>query len=193
MGAHKLLLPLGDRPLVAHVAAAASASAADPVLVVLGYDADRIGAALPPGRCSIIANARYAEGMSRSLAAGLAAVPPACGGVLIVLGDQPLISAALLDRLIGAARQHPGVIVAAAYGGQRGNPVYFPREDFGEVAAIEGDEGGRAVIARHLDRLRLVECGDVGSPLDADHPEDYERIRALWEAWEARSGGELSG
>jgi len=186
MGAHKLLLPLGGRPLVAHAVAAACASAADPVLVVLGHEAGRVRAALPPGRPSVVASPRHAEGMSRSLAAGLAAVPPECAGTLVLLGDQPLISAALLDRLMAAAREHPGDIISACYDGVRGSPVCFPRPYFAELLAIQGDEGGRAVVARHADRLRLVESGDLGSALDADDPEDYARLVALWEEWRGK-------
>lgn len=183
MGRHKLLLPLGGRPLVAHAVAAACASAADNVLVVVGYEAERVRAALPPDRYTIVENPDYAQGMATSLHAGIAAVPAACAGALITLGDQPLVGAELLDRLIGAARRSPD-IVAACYDGRRGNPVYFPRRFFAELEAVEGDAGGRTVLARHSESVLEVECGDLAPDLDADTPEEYERLHREWETRE---------
>lgn len=186
MGRHKLLLPLGDQPVIAHVVAAACASGAEPVLIVLGHEAEEVRAALPPSRAHMVENPAYTEGMASSLRAGIAAVPAECAGALMVLGDQPLITAALLDRLIEAAHHDPDAIVAATYAGQRGSPVYFPRVDFAALEAVEGDEGGRTVLAQHPDRVRLVACADVGAPLDVDTPADYERIREAWDAWTRR-------
>jgi molybdenum cofactor cytidylyltransferase len=186
MGQHKLLLPLGDRPVIAHVVAAACSSDADPVLIVLGHEAEQVRATLPSTRIREVENSSYIEGMASSLRAGIAAVPAECAGALVVLGDQPLITAALLDRLIASARRAPGAIVAATYAGRRGSPVYFPRRDFAALEAVDGDEGGRSVLAQHPDRVRLVECADVGTSLDVDTPEDYERIREAWDAWRRR-------
>lgn len=187
MGLHKLLLSLGNRPLVAHVVAAACGSQADPVLVVVGHDAGRVGAALSPDRFRVVENPDYAEGMATSLRAGIAAVPPASAGAIILLADQPLVTAELLDRLITAASADRDAFVAAAYDGRRASPVYFPSRSFPELEAVEGDEGGRSVLARHPDRVRLVECGDIASALDIDRPEDYERVREAWEAWRRRA------
>ncbi len=182
MGAHKLLLPLGGRPLVAHAVRAACESRASPVIVVLGHEAERVRAALPAGSYTVVENPGYAAGMASSLRAGLAAVPESCAGALVVLGDQPLVSPELLNRLIDAALRSPERIVAASYDGRRGNPVCFPRRYFAELAAINGDEGGRSVLLRHPDALLTVECGDLAPDLDADTPEDYARIQREWEA-----------
>lgn len=195
MGRHKLILPLGGRPLVAHVVAAACSSRAEPILVVVGHEAERVREAVlgacPPERARFVVSPDYASGMASSLRAGLIAVPPACAGALVLLGDQPLVGPAVLDRLVAAAQEHPQQIVAASYGGQRGNPVYFPREDFAELEAITGDEGGRAVVARHRDRVMLVECGDLAAALDVDDLADYARIQEIWAArHEQRDGGE---
>lgn len=186
MGTHKLLLPLGGRALVAHAVAAACSSLAEPILVVVGHEAARLRAALPPGRYAVAENPDYAQGMATSLRAGLGAVPACCSGVLVVLGDQPLQTAALLNRLLGAANITPGRIVAATYDGARGNPVYFPRRYFQELEAITGDEGGRSVLRRHGAEVITVECGDLAPNLDADTPDDFARIQR---EWHARQGG----
>jgi molybdenum cofactor cytidylyltransferase len=189
MGAHKLLLPLGDRPLIAHAIIAACASSANPVIVVLGHDAERVAATLPPGRQQVIVNPDYQEGMSTSLRAGLAAIPPQTTGALILLGDQPLVRVDLVEQMLAEARESPASILAASYGGRRGNPVYFPRVYFDELRKITGDEGGRSVIQRHLDSVRLVPIANADAALDADAPDDYQRILAAWERQSSTANG----
>jgi molybdenum cofactor cytidylyltransferase len=183
MGAHKLLLPLGGRALVSYAVEAACASAAHPVIVVLGRAADDMRAALPAGRYRTVVNLDYAAGMAGSLRVGLRALREADGdtitGALIALADQPLAGADLFYALLLAAAKAPESIVAASYSGRRGNPVVFPAALFGELERVEGDEGGRGVIARHPELLRLVEWPDASAALDVDRPGDYERVVSL--------------
>lgn len=184
MGAHKLLLPLGGRPLVAYAVAAACASQAEPVVVVLGRRAEEVRAALPAGRYVTVVNPYFAAGMASSLRTGLRALRTAVGdsevaGMLIALADQPLAGADLFDSLLRTAAEVPDAIVAPSYDGRRGNPVVFPAAVFDELERVEGDEGGRGVIARHTDRLTLVEWPDLRAALDVDRPGDYERVVSL--------------
>jgi molybdenum cofactor cytidylyltransferase len=188
MGEHKLLLPLGGRPLVSYAVEAASASSAEPVIVVLGASAEEIEAALPAGRFRVCVNHHFATGMSSSLALGittLGAVAPSLGwsvsGALILLADQPLISTGLVNRLLEQARVTPDAIIAASYAGVRSTPVYFPGRLFDELLHITGDEGGRTVIARHPD---LVSIQDIANPergIDVDRREEFEELQSNWD------------
>jgi molybdenum cofactor cytidylyltransferase len=182
MGAHKLLLPLAGQPLLSYALRAALESRADPVVLVLGHDAEAVRAALPAGRHVIVRNPRYTSGMASSVQAGLHALPARSLGTVILLGDQPRMTVALVDRLLAEAAAHPEAIVAASYGGRRGNPVYFPRALFAELLALSGDEGGRSVIAQHPELVRLLDFPPSGQDVDVDHPEEYERLRAEWTA-----------
>ena len=188
MGAHKLLLPLGGKPLVGYAVNAALASRAHPVLVVLGYEAEQVRAALPHGAYRTIVNSRYAEGMATSLRAGTAAVPMEAAGAIVLLADQPLLRPEHVNRLVAEVETAPEAIVAASYDGQRGNPVYFPRMLFGELLAVEGDEGGRSVIARHQERLLLVEL-ELEAAVDVDRPGEYEALVANWERYSRMGEG----
>jgi molybdenum cofactor cytidylyltransferase len=181
MGAHKLLLPLGDRPVVAHSVGAALGSRLRPVIVVLGHEAARVRAVLPEGDLRVVENAAYADGMSTSLRAGIDALPEVASGAIVMLADQPLLSSDHLDRIADAAEASGAPIVVATYAGRRGNPVYFARELFAELRGVAGDEGGRAVIARHSAGVHTVEFGDPILAQDLDEPADYERVRAAWE------------
>src|SRR5260221_14145702 len=80
MGAHKLLLPLGGRPLVSYAVAAACASRAAPVVVVLGHDAEAVRVALLPHRQRYVINDAFASAMASPLRAGTPAPPPAATG-----------------------------------------------------------------------------------------------------------------
>jgi molybdenum cofactor cytidylyltransferase len=177
MGSHKLLLPYRGRPMVSWILAAACASQADPVIVVLGHEAEQVEAALQAdGAFEIVRNPRYAEGMSTSLKAGLAAAPQEADGALILLGDQPLITPEIIDAMIAESASAPEAIIAASYRGRRGNPVLFPRRYFAELEAISGDEGGRSVLARAPDRVRLLEIDDALAGRDIDTPQEYQAL-----------------
>lgn len=189
MGAHKLLLPLGGRPVAAYALDAALGSGADPVVVVLGHRAEDVRAALPAGGYQVVVNAEYAAGMSTSLRAGIAALPPDVVGAVILLADQPLITGEIVARVIVEARASGRGIVTASFGGGRGTPVYFARALFPELLAVTGDEGGRAVIARHPADVAVVAFTDAAAALDVDDPEQYARLCALWDGYAKGSAG----
>jgi molybdenum cofactor cytidylyltransferase len=175
MGSHKLLLPYKGRPIVNWVLGAACASRVDPVIIVLGHEAEQVDAALRAERWFLaIHNPWYVNGMSTSLKIGLAATPKHVDGAIILLGDQPLITPEIINAIIAESARAPDAIIAASYQGRRGNPVLFPRQYFVELDAITGDEGGRAVLARHPEQVRLVEIDDTLAGFDVDTPEEYQ-------------------
>ena len=194
MGRHKLLLPLGGRPLVTYAVQAACASSADPVCVVLGYQASEVEAALPSGRYTVRVNPDFASGMASSLRAGIETVmmlPTENGhhlGAIILLADQPLVSSGLINRLLMCAGTAPEAIIAAVYAGQRGTPVYFPHALFPELRNITGDEGGRSVIAHHPDLLKLETIEEYALGLDVDREEEYEQLLAQWDRYSTNPG-----
>jgi len=177
MGSHKLLLPYKGRPIVNWVLAAACASQADPVIVVLGHEAQQVDAALQAERWFLaIHNPWYVDGLSTSLRIGLAATPKDVDGAIILLGDQPLITPENINAMIAESARYPDAIVAASYQGRRGNPVLFPRQCFAELETITGDEGGRSALARHAERVRLVESANALAGFDVDTPEEYQAL-----------------
>ncbi|GCE46580.1 hypothetical protein KTH_14490 [Thermosporothrix hazakensis] len=182
-GQHKLLLPLGEQPVLAHVLRAVLASRARPVVLVLGYQAQRIKEQLALSHPDLIAveNPAYQEGMSTSLHAGLHALEPyPVEGACIVLGDQPLLSASILDTLIAEKRTTGKRIIAPLYEGRRGNPVLFDASLFPELLCVRGDEGGRQVIARHADEVATIEAGTIETATDVDTWEAYQQVVTLW-------------
>src|SRR5690606_1252894 len=145
-GPNKLLAELAGRPMVRGVVEAALASRAGSVTVVTGHQAGKVAGVLSDLKVRTVENPDFAEGLSTSLRAGVGALPDDCDAVLVLLGDMPQVSAAVIDRLIAAFDAGAGAsIVVPTNGGKRGNPVLWARRYFDALKAVQGDAG-----ARHL-------------------------------------------
>ena len=111
----------------------------------------------------------YAEGLSQSFKAGLAALPPSASGVLVFLGDMPVVPPGVAQALANAL-DAAAPAAAPVCKGQRGNPVALSASLFPQLMAQSGDKGARAVLDRLGDRLALIETEDAGVLLDVDLP-----------------------
>lgn len=116
-------------------------------------------------------NDQAAEGISASVRLGLSAMDD-LDGVLFAVCDQPYLTTKSIIKLVNSFLESKSAICALSWKGQRGNPVIFPKDLFGELAALTGDVGGGAVIRRHPDRLLLVEAFSTRELSDVDKPED---------------------
>ena len=180
MGRPKVLLPLGDRTLLAHVIAAARASQCDAVYVVAGAPAEAVRREADALGAAVVDNPRYAEGMGTSLAAGIAALPPDCEAAVVLLGDQPRVGAAAIDRLIAARRATGKDMILSRYGDVAGVPALLARPLFAEAAALGGDTGARGLAAGRPDRVAEVVLAP-DEAWDVDTPEDFARLRRAHE------------
>ncbi len=179
MGQPKQLLDWGGRPLVRVIAATALTAALDEVIVVTAGTDTAVAAALADLPLRIVPNPRAEEGLSTSLHAGIAALSAGVAAALILLGDQPFVTVAIIKALVDAWRDQRASVVAPVFAGVRGNPVLFDRSVFTELLTIEGDQGARGVIARDPARVHLVHFDDERPLLDIDTPEAYMRARRL--------------
>jgi molybdenum cofactor cytidylyltransferase len=180
LGRPKQLLPLGGRPLLAHTVAHAVASTLDEVILVLGHDAATIAAAVGDQGQRTIVNPDYATGQSTSVRAGLATLAPDTDAVLFLLGDQPTVTAEVIDTLLSVYRAEAAPILVPVYGGERGNPILFGRALFPELDQVSGDEGARAIVRAHANEVCPVPVPGDQSPQDVDTEEDYQRLLASW-------------
>lgn len=177
-GQPKQLLDWGGVPLLTHVADVPLAAGLAPVIVVLGCRAEAARAALGTRPVQAVMNWRWKEGLSTSVQTGLAMLPPETEAVIFLQCDQPLITADLLQALLACFEETGSAIVHPAHAGQRRTPVLFARRLFPELAAVSGDEGGRAVIARHVGEVTTVEVANPDLLADIDTMEDYQRLLA---------------
>jgi len=174
MGGAKLLLPVGGRPMVQRVVDASLGSKASQTIVVVGNEAEKVSEALAGRPVTVVVNPDYAKGMSTSLRAGLSAVDPAADGAIILLGDQPFVSAALLDALIDRFARCAKRVVRPSVDGRPGNPVLVSATLFAELAEARGDLGGRRVIERRSGEVCMVPVDDPHELVDIDSPQEYE-------------------
>ena len=173
-GGAKLLHPLEDGGAMAAHAARNLRAAGLEVIAVIRPGDFPLSDLLEQEGCYVTQCAESVRGMGYSLAHGVAAAREA-GGWVVALADMPRVAPAtirdVVDALEAGAR-----IAAPAYRGERGHPVGFAHGLHLELLALTGDSGARAVIDRHRDALRLVECDDPGVLLDVDAKEDLSRI-----------------
>lgn len=175
---NKLLAELNGKPMVRHIAEAVAASKAASMTVVLGHEADTVRAALADLKPSYAYNPDYAEGLSTSMKTGLAAVGEEVDGVVICLGDMPMVSTAIIDKMIAAFDPVEGrAIVVPTRRGKRGNPVLFAKRFFEEMARVSGDVGARHLIGNHEDLAVEIEVDDESVLTDIDTPEALAKIR----------------
>ncbi len=157
--------------MVTRVAEAALAAGASPVLVVTGHDRERVEAALAGRPLRFIHAADHAEGLSASLRAGLDALPSGIDGVLVCLGDMPLVDASAMRRLIDAFDPASGQdIVRPVHDGRPGNPVLWARRHWAAMRALEGDSGARALLRTRAEAVRPVPMDDDAVLRDFDTP-----------------------
>jgi len=178
MGRPKQLLPIEGEPMLRRIVARAIAAGACPVVVVLGAGEHEIRPALAGLPCEIASNARWAEGQSTSLAAGLrflAQYDSSVDAVLVLLGDQPFVTSATLGAL-AEARRSGARIAAAETAGRLGPPALFGAEWFEELASLTGDVGARSLLERHRAHAIAIPL-PAEEAEDVDSPEDVERLR----------------
>jgi molybdenum cofactor cytidylyltransferase len=178
MGTNKLLLDLGGQTLVERVVSVLLGSQVDHVIVVVGFEWERVREQLKEKDVQVVYNRQYPEGMAASIREGLRHIDPGTHGVLIALADHPLLTSDVIDQLIDAYRKTRKGIVCPTFEAKRGHPVIFNLAKYGKaLSQLKGDIGGRVVIETHRDDL--LEFG-VDSPAvirDIDSWEDYEQLR----------------
>ncbi|MDE0455301.1 MAG: nucleotidyltransferase family protein [Gammaproteobacteria bacterium] len=177
-GSPKQLAMYRGETLVARSVRLAHEAGAGTICVVLGYRAEAIRRALqrgrvPAGRTTTVRNARWRDGMGRSLACGVRALDRRARAVLLCLADQPLLEAADFAALVRAWRASPRSVVASRYAGKPGVPAIFPRSQFADLKSLSGDRGARVLLASSNDVL------SVPIPLaavDIDEPRDMANL-----------------
>ncbi len=174
-GTTKQILPWGNTTLAAHAAAVALDAGLDPVVAVLGHEAEKVEEALAGLRVQKAVNSEYASGQSSSVRAGIEALPLRTGAAVFFLADQPLVTVEMVKEIIRAHRKSLAPVCAPVFEGRRGNPVLFDKTLFGELRELQGDTGGKPLIEKYQDRLVALPSTRAAL-LDIDSPEDYEQL-----------------
>lgn len=182
-GALKQLLDWSGQPFVRRVAQTALQAGLRPVLVVTGFCAAEVEAALRGLPVSLVRNPAWQEGQASSIRAvleGLLASSARAGGALFLLADQPQVSVEVIRALVEQhAHSRPAILAPLVLEEKRANPVLFDRICFPDLLRLEGDTGGRALFGKYP--LAYLPWHDSSLLLDVDTPEDYRRLQEALE------------
>ena len=174
----KQLLTYQGQPLLRRAIDTACMSAVCPVVVVLGADAERVRPTIDLVGIEIVENPRWDAGMGGSLRTGLdrvLAVAPEVDAVVLMLCDQPLVTAEDIRGLIQAHKKTGRPLVASSYSGTIGVPAVIGKQWFDRLMALPDNAGAKALFLAGGDEVAHVEVPCAA--IDIDRPEDYEKLR----------------
>lgn len=185
MGQPKLLMRLGDRPLIVHTIEAWQRSRVDRVLVVVRPGDEALADIIRAVEAELVVPPSPPPDMKASVQAALRHInshlaPAPEDAFLVAPADMPRLSAAVIDRLIDEHRTHgDSSILVPVISGRRGHPVLFPWTFAAEVHRLAADEGLNAIVERQSPRL--IPCEDLVPAheypfADIDTPEDFRRL-----------------
>jgi molybdenum cofactor cytidylyltransferase len=175
LGQPKQLLPYGAGTLLGHVVGVARACEFDQLVVAIGGSADDVRSSVDLTGAEVVVNDAYGAGCSSSIAAALATVDPRCDVLVLMLGDQPGVTAETVAALL--AGRGEAALAVCAYDDGPGHPIAFTRSVFGALADLHGDKGvWRLLDQRAADVAQVPVAGPI--PLDVDTPEDYRAVLA---------------
>jgi molybdenum cofactor cytidylyltransferase len=178
LGQAKQLVPIHGEPLLLRTVRLAREAGCGPIVVVTGFDAERMRAVLADAEVMVVKNEEWRSGMGSSLRSGIAALDrldPRPSEALLLVCDQIALSAEVLRELRRMHARGEKPITASRYAGRAGVPAIFSAPYFSELVRVEGDRGARGVLERHADDVALIEFGD--GVKDLDTPEQLGDLR----------------
>jgi len=162
MGENKLFLRVEGETLIVRAVRRAAAAGLDPVVVVLGHEAERVRGELHGLACRTVVNADHASGQASSFRAGIGALPIGTPAAVVLLPDMPAVTAEMIAAIVACHRQ-------------TAPPTLYDRSLFDEIRS--GDVLGREVVRRHRAQARVV-AWPADRLADLDEPGDVLRLRA---------------
>jgi molybdenum cofactor cytidylyltransferase len=173
MGSAKQLLPLGSGTLLSHAVDTAIEAGLNPVIVVVGANAEAVQSAVASRRVEIVRNGLWSTGMGSSIAAGVRhhqRLEAESAAIALLLADQPLVTAIHLKQMRRLLLDSAAPVVAAEYNGTVGVPAFFRRQLLTRLAELNGEAGAKPLL-RDSVRFPLPEAG-----ADIDTPEDFSKL-----------------
>ena len=160
-GGSKLETEIDGLPLYIRALRRMQAFAGFPSYLVAGPG--HMAEAAPEYGVTPVENRDPRKGISHSLQLGLHRAledNPGLKGVLFSVCDQPWLDSATIQQILNTAALHPGCIVCAGRGEERGNPVLWDRKYFPELMNLEGDRGGKQIMEKYKEKVRVVQAGE---------------------------------
>ncbi len=173
MGRPKQLLKVGGSTLIRIITENVLLSNVDELLVVTGYQQKKVSAAINDLPVNVVFNQGYKDGQGTSLALGVRSISECASAFMVFMVDQPMISASLINMLIGEFQKRDCVALRPVYNSIPGHPVIFSSSLKEELINLRGDEGARQVLKKLADRVEYIEAPDEAVIFDIDTPKDF--------------------
>ena len=176
-GRHKMLLPIGDKPVIRHTVERILGASPQEVVVVTGYEGRDVIAALADVPVAMQSNPRWEEGQMTSAAVGAGALTKATDAVMMCLGDMVLLEPHDYAELVTAYLEKTDrSIVIPYFRERRGNPILFASSYVHEVAVGERRIGCKKLANQYPDDVFRYEAAHDRFTTDMDTPDDYARV-----------------
>jgi molybdenum cofactor cytidylyltransferase len=177
LGNPKQLLQFCGETLLAHTINEAKQSSVQSIIVVLGYEFDLLEKTIDIDGLQIVRNANWQSGIASSINCGITALQnmvPLCDAAILMVCDQPFITASLLNNLIKTQKASGKPIIASKYDETAGIPVLFHKALFPELLELDGDSGAKKIIHKYPDLVTTFPFPKGG--IDIDTLSDYEAL-----------------
>ncbi|TRO61475.1 nucleotidyltransferase family protein [Candidatus Bathyarchaeota archaeon] len=183
MGKPKLILNLGKSNIINATIDNLLKSEIYELIIVLGHEAQKIESSLSTQdkRIKFVTNKNYREGMSTSIKCGVLTTSKESEAFLIALGDQPLISPKVINRLIEKYQSSKVGIVTVMHKSLRGHPVLISKKYVKELLSLNGDIGARDLLKQHLDDTASIKIESSEEFFDIDRTQDYEELKKIYD------------
>ncbi|HAX79540.1 MAG TPA: 4-diphosphocytidyl-2C-methyl-D-erythritol synthase [Cyanobacteria bacterium UBA11372] len=178
MGTPKQLLPYRGTTLLRHVVEQAIASVCQPIIVVLGANAEKIYPSLNQLPIQIVENLNWNQGIGTSIKTGIESLShlhEKIEAIILTLGDQPFISTQIINRLVEAYHTTGQPIIASEYAETCGVPALFDRTIFAELITLKQTEGAKKIIKKHHHQTFSLPFPQ--GAIDIDTPQDYQQLQ----------------
>ena len=177
LGKPKQLLNYKGKTLLAHSLQIAIETQLQPIVTVLGANLDTLKQSIEPTNTNIVINQEWSEGMASSIRCGmeeLLKITPSIAGVIIMVCDQPYVTAKLLTDLVEKHKDSSKPIIASRYNNNIGTPALFDKTIFALLLSLKGDSGAKKIMKSNPDWVETVNFpfGEI----DIDTSLDYELL-----------------
>lgn len=178
MGAFKPLLPFGGETVLGHVISTITEAQLDKIYVVVGNEAERMIPVVEAHGAVAVVNGAFADGMMSSIKAGIAALPDAIDGVLVLPVDVPLVRASTLAQIAASTGLDDALVLRPTFRGKSGHPPFISRQLFPEILAAPPEATLRDILDRYQRHTRCAPVIDSGVLRDMDYADEYQRLAA---------------
>jgi len=173
-GATKLVQAFRGKPLLQNALIAAQGACEGRVFLVVGHDQDSVVDASAGLFDELVVNYEFANGIGTSIAASVRACREDADAVLVILADQPLVTAAHIRDLIDTWSGAENEIVSTSFEGITCPPILFPGGAFSALSGLRGDNGAKSLLANDEFVVTSIDFPPAG--FDVDRPQDLRRV-----------------